>query len=131
MKLLKLWLAGHELTHKVRLRTLGSKSQMPRKGKDQAPRREDSRKSGKIMEYKGFPGATVVKNPPANAADVGEEGPILGQGRSPGGGNGNLLQYSCLGNPNDRGAWWATVHGVAKSHALRSVHASTHAHPME
>ena len=115
----------------MRLRTPGSKSQMPREGKDQASRREDSRKSGKIMEYKGFPGATEVKNPPADAADVGEEGPILGLGRSPGGGNSNLLQYSCLGNPTDRGAWRATVHGVAKSRTRRSMHASTHARPME
>ena len=83
------------------------------------------------MEYKGFPGATEVKNPPADAADVGEEGPILGLGRSPGGGNSNLLQYSCLGNPTDRGAWRATVHGVAKSRTRRSMHASTHARPME
>ena len=59
-----------------------------------------------------FFGGSVVKNPPANAGDVGS---ILGSGRSPGEGNGNPLQYSCLGNPMDRGAWWATVRGVAKS----------------
>ena len=53
----------------------------------------------------------MVKNPPANAGDVGS---VPGLGRSPGGGNGNPLQYSCLGNPMDRGAWWATVHGVAE-----------------
>ena len=53
----------------------------------------------------------MVKNPPANAGDMGS---VLGLGRSPGGGNGNPLQYSCLGNPMDRGAWWATVHGVTK-----------------
>ena len=53
----------------------------------------------------------MVKNPPANAGDVGS---IPGWGRSPGGGNGNPFQYSCLVNPIDRGAWWATVHGVAK-----------------
>ena len=47
-------------------------------------------------------------------------GSIPGLGRSPGEGNGNPLQYSCLGNPMDRGAWWATVHGVAKSQALLS-----------
>ena len=57
----------------------------------------------------------VVKNPPANAGDVREVGLILGSGRSPGGGHGNPLHYSCLENPMDRGAWWATVHGVAKS----------------
>ena len=49
-----------------------------------------------------FPGGSVVKNPPTSAGDVGS---IPGPGRSPGGGNGNLLQYSCLGNPMDRGIW--------------------------
>ena len=57
----------------------------------------------------------MVKNPPANARDEGNEGPIPGSGRSLGGGNGNRLQYSCLGNAMDRGNWQATVHGVAKS----------------
>ena len=52
----------------------------------------------------------MVKNPPANAGDVGS---IPESGRSPGEGNGNPLQYSCLGNPRDRGAWQATVHVVA------------------
>ena len=60
----------------------------------------------------GFPGGSEVKNLPANARDVGS---VLGWGRSPGEGNGNPLQYSCLGNSMDREAWWATVHGVAKS----------------
>ena len=59
--------------------------------------------------------ALVVKNPPANAGDVRDAGLIPGLGRPPGGGNGNPLQYSCLGNPTDRGARWATVHGVAES----------------
>ena len=59
-----------------------------------------------------FPGGVVVKNMPANARDVGS---IPGLGRSPGGGNGNPLQYSCLENPMDREAWKATVHEVAKS----------------
>ena len=54
----------------------------------------------------------VVKNPPANARDTDM---IPGLERSAGEGNGNPLQYSCLGNPMDRGAWQATVHGVAKS----------------
>ena len=57
----------------------------------------------------------MVKNLPANAGDIRDEGSIPGLGRSPGGGNGNLLQYSCLENPMDRGAWQATVHGVANS----------------
>ena len=60
----------------------------------------------------GFPGGFVVKNPPANARDVAS---IPRSGRSPGIGNGNPLQYSCLEDPMDRGAWWATVQGVAKS----------------
>ena len=59
-----------------------------------------------------FPGSSVVKNPLANAGDTGS---IPGPGRSPGEGNGNPLQYSCLGNPMDRGAWWAIVCGVTKS----------------
>ena len=60
----------------------------------------------------GFPGGSVVKNLPANAGDTGS---ISDPGRSPGEGNGNPLQYSCLENLRDGGAWWATVHGVAKS----------------
>ena len=59
--------------------------------------------------------ALVVKNLPANAGDIRDTGSIPGLGRSPGEGNGYLLQYSCLENPMDRGAWWATVHRVAKS----------------
>ena len=62
----------------------------------------------------------MVKNPPANAGDARDEGSIPGSGRSPGGGNGNPLQYSCLENPMDRGAWWATVHGVSKSQTERA-----------
>ena len=60
----------------------------------------------------GFPGGSVVKNPPANA---GDKGSIPGLGRSPGERNGNPLQYSCLGNPMDREAWQATVHKSQKS----------------
>ena len=58
-----------------------------------------------------FPGGSVVKNPPANEGDASL---IPGSGRSPGGGNGNPLRYSCLGNPMDGGAWWATDHGVSR-----------------
>ena len=57
----------------------------------------------------------MVKNPPANAGDAGDSSLIPGSGRSSGGGNGNLLQYSCLVNLMDKGAWRATVHGVIKS----------------
>ena len=59
--------------------------------------------------------ALAVKNPRASAGDEGDEGSIPGSGRSPGGGHGSPLQYSCLGNPVDSGAWRATVQGVTKS----------------
>ena len=67
-----------------------------------------------ILKNWDFPGSSVVKNLPTNAKDVGDVGSIPGWGRSPGEGNGTPLQYSCLGNPMDRGAWWATVHGGHK-----------------
>ena len=57
----------------------------------------------------------MVKNSPANAEDVRDTGLILGSGRSSGGGHGNPLQYSCLEDPTDRGAWCVIVHGVTKS----------------
>ena len=60
----------------------------------------------------GFPGGTVVKNPFDNAANAGL---IPGSGRAPGIGNDNPLQYSCLENSMDRGAWWDMINGVAKS----------------
>ena len=62
----------------------------------------------------GFPGNPMVKSLPANAGDTGDSGSIPGSRRSPAGRHGNLLQYSCLENPRDRGAWWATVHKVAQ-----------------
>ena len=68
-----------------------------------------------IKDSGGFPGGSVVKNLPASAGDARDMGSIPGSGRSSGGGNGTPLQYSCLGNPMDRGAWWATVHEIAKS----------------
>ena len=61
-----------------------------------------------------FPSGSVVKNLPANAGAAGDTGLIPGSGRSPGEGNGNSLQYFCLENPMDSGAWRATVHGVSK-----------------
>ena len=67
----------------------------------------------------------VVKNPPANVGDIRDSGLIPGSGRSPGEGNGNSLQYSFLEDPMDRGAWQATVHGVAKS-GTRLKQLSTH-----
>jgi len=63
----------------------------------------------------GFPGGTVVKNPPVNAGDTGGTGSIPGLRRSTGVGSGNPLQYACLENSMDRGTWWATVLGVTKS----------------
>ena len=69
----------------------------------------------------------MVKNPPAKAGDTGDTSLIPGLGRSPGEGNGNPLQYSCLENPMDRGAWRATVHGVAKSRTQLSTHSLTQA----
>ena len=62
--------------------------------------------------YIGFPGGSNSK---ASACDAGDPGLIPGSGRPPGEGNGNPLQYSCLENPMDRGAWWATFYGVAKN----------------
>ena len=67
----------------------------------------------------------VVKKPPANAGDIRDLGSIPGSGRSPGGGHGNPLQYSCLENPMDRGAWRATVHRAAKSQIRLSDWACT------
>ena len=63
----------------------------------------------------GFLGGPVVKNSSADGGDIGDAVSIPGSRRSLGGGHGNPLQYSCLENPMDRGAWWATVHRVAKS----------------
>ena len=60
----------------------------------------------------------MVKNPPASTGDAGDVGSIPGSARSPGEGNGNPLQYSCLGNTMDREAWQATVHGVPKRWTL-------------
>ena len=62
----------------------------------------------------GFPGVAVVKNSPDNAGDARDTGSIPGLGRSPGVGNGNLLQYSCLETPMGRGVWQATVHGATE-----------------
>ena len=64
--------------------------------------------------YAGLPGGSVVKNMPIDAGDEGDAGLICGLGRSPGEGNGNPLQYSCLENPMDRGAWQALVYGVTR-----------------
>ena len=70
----------------------------------------------------------MVKNLTANAGEVRDAGSIPQSGRSPGEGNGNPIQYSCLGNPMDRGAWQATVLGVAKSQTRLNTHTHTHTH---
>ena len=72
---------------------------------------------------RGFPGGSVVKNAPINARDTGDVSSTPESGRSPGEGNGNPLQYSCLENPMDRGAWRAAVHGVEKSRTRLSMQA--------
>ena len=63
----------------------------------------------------------MVKNPRASAGDIRDAGSVPGSARSPGGGHGNQLQYICLEYPMDRGAWWAKVHKVAKSHKYRAI----------
>ena len=72
----------------------------------------------------GFPSGSLVKNLPGNTGGTGDVDLIPRLGRSSGGGNGNPLQYSCLGKPMDRGAWRATVHGVAESATAEQL--STH-----
>ena len=79
------------------------------------------------LSYLGFPVDSVVKSLPANGEDTGDMSSIPGPGRSSEGGNGNSLWHSCLGNPMDRGVWWATVHGVKKSWTQLSDWACTHA----
>ena len=83
----------------------------------------------------GFPGGIVIKNPPAKTRDARDMGLIPGSQRSPGVGNGNPLQYSCLENSMDRGAWWSIVHWVSKSKTLLTEismcvmeHTHTHTH---
>ena len=65
--------------------------------------------------YVGFPGGSLVKNPPVSSGGIKDTRSIPGWARSPGGGLGNPLRYSCLESPVDRGTWHATVHRVAKS----------------
>ena len=81
-----------------------------------------------LHSYKGFPDGIVIKNPPVDAGDTRDAGSIPESGRSPGGGRGSPLQYSCLENPMDRGAWRATVHGVAESQTRLSDLVGTHAY---
>ena len=75
------------------------------------------------LNNRGFPGGSDGK---ASACNAGDPGSVLGSGRSPGEGNGNPLQYSCLENSKDGGAWWATVHGVPESQTQLSKFISLH-----
>ena len=68
----------------------------------------------------GLPGSSVIKNLPV-VQEMQETGSVPGSGRSPGEGNGNPLQYTCLGNPMDREAWWAAVHGVTNERLTTKV----------
>ena len=80
-----------------------------------------------LFSVSGIKKQPVVKDPPDNAGNMGS---IPGLGRSPGDGNGNPLQHSCLENPMDRGAWWAIVHGVAKSQILKNNNSATMGLPL-
>ena len=83
------------------------------------------------MAWGCFPGDLAVKNPPALQRH-GDAVSIPGSGRSTGGGNGNPLQYSCLENPTDRGAWWATVHRVAKAKGSQNFpHQGSKSYPLQ
>ena len=79
------------------------------------PNNHTSYKVGQVMPLRASQVVLVVKNMPANAGDVRDMGSISRLGTSPGGGHDNSLQYPCLENPLDRGAWWTTVHGVTES----------------
>ena len=81
------------------------------------------------VQRRGFPGGSVVENPPVNAKDTGHMGLNPGLERSPGDGNGTSLQYSCLENPMNREAWWVAVHGSRRvGPNLETEHTHTHTH---
>ena len=82
----------------------------------------DARFARIVHLFSLLPAGAVVENPPANAEDTRDMGLIPGSRRFPGRGNGNLLQYSCLENPMDRGAWQAIDHGVTKSERTEHTH---------
>ena len=84
-----------------------------------------TRKTYLLYSLGSFLGGAVVKNPPANAGDTRDMDLIPGSGRSPGGRNGNPIQYTCLENPMDRGGWWGAVHGVAESGTTEHDHTHT------
>ena len=90
-----------------------------------APISRDWKLWGPFNWYRASQVVLVIKNPPVNAGDIRDAGSIRGSGRSPGGGHGHPLQYSCLENPMERGAWWARVHGVTKNRTWPSDLACT------
>ena len=102
--------AGGQLSLHIETKTQHSQQQRFIRGKVRVHKNAHHRKKSNYGKCQASQVALVVKNLPANAEDL-----IPGMGRSPGGGNGNPLQYSCLENPMDRGAWEAIVHRVAKS----------------
>ena len=81
-----------------------------------------------LSHYSPSQVALVVKNPPDNAGDIRDSGSVPGSGRSPGEGNSNPLQYSCVENPMDWEAWWATVHTVAQSQTQLKQRSTQHTH---
>ena len=81
-----------------------------------------------IWATRGFPGGSSGKDPTCQWGDVRDMGSVPGLGRSPGGGHGNPLQYSCLENPMDRGVWQAAAHSVTKSDMTEHTHTHTHTH---
>ena len=82
--------------------------------------------SSQLVPKAGFPSGSVVKNLPADAGDTGDAGLIPGLGRFPSEGNGNTLQYICLENLIDRGAWWTIINGVPKSQTLSTQDSKQH-----
>ena len=110
-----MWLSGKEFT--CNAGDLGDVGLIPGSGKSHGGGHDNPFQY--LCLKNRFPGGSVVKNPPTN---VGDMSLIPGLGRSPGGGNGYPFQYSCQENFMDRGAWWATVHGVAKESDMTDLY---------
>ena len=107
-------MAAHSSVLAWRIPGMGEPGGLPSMGSQsltQLKQLSNSSSSSSYMHW-GFPDGSVAKNLPENAGDVGS---VPGSGRPPGERNGSPLQYSCLENPMDGGAWWATVHGITKS----------------
>ena len=107
-------MATHSSVLAWRIPGTGEPGRLPSMGSHSQTQLRRLSSSSSRVSAQGFSGGVGVKNPPANAGDMGS---IPGLGRFPAETNGNPLQYSCLENPMDRGAWRAMVHGVAKSWA--------------